>query len=153
MMRMLCGIGLLMVGLGSIAGCGASAAAGLSPESFVVVKGQVVMDNRPLDGAMLNFFPLEAKLGDGATAVTDASGNYELTTSGAKGVLPGSYRVIISRLVDPAGKPVVATVDTPPANLGAIESLPTRYSDYTASTLNVKVAPQGGTFDFKLTSK
>lgn len=144
---------LLALGATICTGCGSAASAGPKPESFVSVKGAVTMDNKPLDGAMVIFFPQDAKMADGANAITDANGNFELTTGGATGAVPGNYRVLVSRLVDPSGRPVIATPDTPPANVGAIESLPSRYSDYSQSVLKSKVAQQGGTFDFKLTSR
>ena len=151
--NLLCKVMLLVIGTTFFTGCGSAASAGPKPESFVSVKGAVTMDNKPLEGAMVIFFPQDAMMGDGANAITDASGNFELTTGGASGAVPGNYRVLVSRLVDPSGRPVIATPDTPPANLGAIESLPSRYSDYTQSVLKSKVAQQGGTFDFKLTSR
>lgn len=153
MKAVFCQVVLLALYATTLAGCGSSVAAGPNPESFVSVKGRVTLDDKPLEGAMVVFFPQETKMGDGANAVTDASGEYELKTGGANGTVPGSYRVLVSRLVDPFGKSVVATPDTPPANLGARESLPTRYSDYSMSVLKGQVGKQGGTFDFKLTSK
>lgn len=153
MKSLFCQVVLLMFGVATLSGCGSTVAAGPDPATFVAVKGLVTFDGKPLDSAMVVFFPQDAKMGDGATAVTVASGEYELKTNGANGAVPGNYRVMISRLVDGSGKPVIATPETPPANLGARESLATRYSDYTATILKVKVTPQGGAFDFKLTSK
>lgn len=153
MKSLFCQVVLLMLGVATLSGCGSTVAAGPDPASFIAVKGVVTLDGKPLDGAMVVFFPQDAKMGDGGTSVTEASGEYELKTNGATGAVPGNYRVMISRLVDAFGKPVIATPETPPANLGARESLPSRYSDYTATTLKVKVTPQGGSFDFKLTSK
>ncbi len=152
-MKLFCQVALLISGLATLAGCGSSIAAGPDPATLVAVKGRLTMDNVPMEKAMVIFFPQDTKMGDGASALTDASGNYEMTTGGATGAVPGSYRVIVSRLVDPAGKPVIATPETPPASLGAIESLPRQYSDFTMSKLSAKVAASGGTFDFKLTSK
>lgn len=152
-MKLFCQIALLISGAALMAGCGSSVAAGPDPAKLVAVKGQVLLDNKPIEGALIVFLPKDAKMGDGANAFTDASGTYELKTSGTAGAVPGNYRVIVSRLVDPSGKAVIATPETPPANLGAIESLPRQYSDYTMSTLSATVAAPGGTFDFKLNSK
>lgn len=153
MKNVFCQIVLFVLGLTTLAGCGSTVAAGPDPATFVSVKGLVTLDGKPLEGAMVVFFPQESKMGDGANAVTSASGEYELKTNGASGAVPGSYRVLISRLVDPFGKPVIATPETPPANVGARESLPTRYSDYAMTILKIKVSTQAETFDFKLTSK
>jgi hypothetical protein len=40
-----------------------------------------------------------------------------------------------------------------PAMVEAVEQLPPRYSRLEATELSRPVTPQGGTFDFKLTSK
>src|SRR5438132_12962699 len=109
MIKLFCQIALLVSGIATLAGCGSNVAAGPDPATFVSVKGRITLDNTPIVGAMVVFFPQDPKMGDGSNALTDASGNYELTTGGATGTVPGSYRVIVSRLVDPSGKPVVAT--------------------------------------------
>lgn len=151
-MKVLYQLVLLTLGLGTLVGCG-SASAGPRAESLVPVKGCVTLDNKPLEGAVVIFSPQGANMADGAVGTTDAQGNYEATAGGATGAPVGPYKIMISRLVDPAGKTVIATLDNPPANLGAIESMPGKYSDHTKSTLKCTVAPGGGTFDFKLTSK
>lgn len=151
-MKMLYQLVLLVGGLGTLAGCG-SASAGPKAESLAPVRGCVTLDNKPIEGAMVFFIPQASKMGDGAIGMTDAIGNYEATTGGATGAPLGTYKVTISRLVDPTGKPVVATLETPPANLGARESILPKYSDHAATTLKCTVAAGGGTFDFKLTSR
>jgi hypothetical protein len=40
-----------------------------------------------------------------------------------------------------------------PAMVQAVEQLPAKYSRLEATTLAQTVAPEGGTYDFKLTSK
>lgn len=144
---------LLISGIGTLAGCGTASASPKSESPLAPVKGTVSLDGKPLEGATMIFAPQASKMGDGAIGVTDASGNYEATAGGATGAPIGSYKVTISRLVDPAGKPVVATLETPPANLGARESMPPKFSDHAVSMLKCTVAAGGGTFDFKLTSR
>lgn len=151
-MKVLYQLVLLVSGMGTLAGCG-SASASPKTESLAPVKGCVTLDNKPIEGATVTFVPLAAKMGDGAVGVTDASGNYEATAGGANGAPLGLYKVTISRLIDPVGKPVVATLESPPANLGARESILPKYSDHAISTLKCTVAAGGGTFDFKLTSR
>ncbi len=151
-MKVLYQLVLLVGGFGTLAGCG-SASAGPKAESLAPVKGCVTLDNKPLEGATVFFVPQASKMGDGAFGITDASGNYEATSGGATGAPLGNYKVTVSRLVDPTGKPVVATLETPPANLGARESIPPKFSDHAVSTLKCTVATGGGTFDFKLTSR
>ena len=151
-MRVLYQLMLLVGGIGTLAGCG-SASASPKAESLVPVKGCITLDNRPLEGATVIFTPQGSKMGDGAIGTTDANGNYEATAGGATGAPLGAYKVTISRLIDSAGKPVVATLETPPANLGAREAMPPKYSDHAISALKCTVAAGGGTFDFKLTSR
>jgi hypothetical protein len=91
---------LLLVLLVGLAGCGRSA---MSVTGTVRYKGQ------PLPGANVTFIPQDTK-GDTvpvAVAITDASGNFQLQSrSGARdqaGVVPGEYRVAVSRYAPPAG--------------------------------------------------
>lgn len=138
-----------------IAGCGGGGG-GIAPKlpEPVSAKGQVMLDGQPLSDASVFYVPSGTGMGSGATGVTDANGNYEMALdTGAKGVVPGNYKVWISRLVDPNNKPVVATAGQPPADLAARESLPPKYSDITNTMLKISVSPQGGVFDFKLNSK
>lgn len=151
-MKVLYQLVLLVGGIGTLAGCG-SAAASPKAESLAPVKGCVTLDNKPIEGATVIFMPQGSKMGDGAVGVTDSSGNYEAKAGGATGAPLGIYKVTISRLIDPFGKPVVATLETPPATLGARESMPLKYSDHAVSALKCSVAAGGGTFDFKLTSR
>lgn len=152
-MKVLYQLVMLAGGIGTLAGCG-NATAGARPESLVPVKGCVTMDNKPIEGAMVVFSPRSSTTsGDGSIGITDANGNYEATSGGANGAAVGSYKIMISRLTDPTGKPVVATLETPPANLGAVESMPPKYADHAMTTLKCTVAAGGGTFDFKLTSR
>ena len=152
-MRVLYQLVLLVGGIGTLAGCGSASAGPKSESPLAPAKGRVTMDNKPIEGAMVIFSPLASNMGDGAVGITDAKGNYEATAGGTTGAPVGSYKIMISRLVDSAGKTVVATLETPPANLGAVESMPPRYSDHAVTALKCTVAPGGGTFDFKLTSR
>lgn len=152
-MKVLFQLVLLVSVVGTLAGCG-TASASPKPESpLAPVKGIVTLDGKPLEGATIIFAPQGAKMGDGAIGVTDATGLYEATCGGATGAPIGSYKITISRLVDPSGKPVVATLDSPPANVGARESMPPKFSDHAMTALKCTVAAGGGTFDFKLSSR
>lgn len=57
----------------------------------------------------------------------------------------------ISHQLKPDGSPLAP--GDPPATAGAIEQLPTKYSQFEATTLSASVGPKGGTFDFALKSK
>jgi hypothetical protein len=68
-----------------------------NPE-FRYVTGTVTLDNAPLKGATVTFFPLEPS-GMSASGYTDAQGKYTLTALESftigKGTKPGKYRVTV----------------------------------------------------------
>lgn len=139
-----------------VIGCGGSTGPEL-PDP-VKVKGIVALDSQPLSNAMVYFVPMGGvEMGTGATGVTDASGVFELVTvkgtGKQSGAIPGEYRVSISRLVGPDGTAIAPNADVPPADLGAVESLPPRYSDVMMTELKASVPAQGGTIDFRMTSQ
>lgn len=140
-----------------VIGCGGSSGPKL-PDP-VKVSGVVALDSQPLPSAMVFFVPEGGKeMGNGATGITDANGTFELVTVRGKGrktpgAVPGNYKVWISRLVGPDGSPIVPASDVPPADLGAVESLPSRYSDMMMTELKANVTAQGGNFDFRITSQ
>jgi len=145
-----------LVCLTGAVGCGGSS--GPKLPTPVKVKGVVALDSQPLSNAMVFFVPDGGKnMGNGATGITDASGNFELVTVvGANkkpGVIPGNYRVSISRLVGPDGTAVTPMADVAPANMGAVESLPPRYSDSMMSELKANVTGEGNSFEFSITSR
>lgn len=144
-----------VVALG-IAGCGGSAPLKLADP--VPASGTVTIDDKPLAKALVYFVPDGAKVvGPGSSAITNDSGKYELVTviSGKSkpGAIPGNYKVWISSLVGPDGKPIVPDGVTPPANLAAREVLPERFSSPMTSELKATVSDKGGTFDFKVSAK
>lgn len=136
-------------------GCGGTSAPKL-PDP-VPVGGTVLFDGKPLADAIVTFVPAinsSKGMGPGANAVTDESGSFELVTAIGRrakpGAIPGKYRVSISRLVGPDGSPIVLEPGAPPANAGARESLPPRYSDVMMTELKADVGDEGGSFDFKV---
>jgi hypothetical protein len=82
----------------SVIGCGDS-----GPRR-VPVSGTVSLNGKPLEGAIISFLPVpENKEGMPAEDITGPSGNYKAMTKGRSGVVPGKYRVSITKsLVDPA---------------------------------------------------
>lgn len=140
----------------SLAGCGGSSGPKLPKP--VKVNGVVALDSQPVGNAIVFFAPEGgSQMGNGASGVTDDKGVYELVTAAGKvkqpGAIPGSYRVFISRLVDREGKAVAPNADVAPANMGAVESLPPRYSDLMQTELRASVSQEGGKFDFSITSR
>ncbi|HVA49093.1 MAG TPA: hypothetical protein VNH11_22210 [Pirellulales bacterium] len=135
--------------LGSaLCGCNSSSAGPPQLEAFPV-KGVVTLDGKPLPGAEVVFMTGEPPTI--CAGRTNDDGSYELHgLAGRDGALQGACKVTISRRVKPDGTPLGP--DEAPANVGAAEQLPPKYSRYDASTLSANVPADGGTFDFALTS-
>ena len=96
-------------------------------------------------------------MGMGSTGTANAEGKFELTTvigqNAKPGAPPGSYRVVVSSLGDPMGKPIEAKPNEPPANIGAMELLPPRFSDPSQTELKATVPEAGSTFEFKVSKR
>jgi hypothetical protein len=116
------------------------------------VSGKVTMDNKPLVGAEVSFYPVNAgKDAPYASGKTDEQGNFKLETfhgkSTAAGAVVGENKVSISLIkLNSEKKNVMATLRGNP------ETLPARYN--ADSTLSFTV-PADGSKDanFKLTSQ
>jgi hypothetical protein len=138
-------VGALIVA--AVAGCARQA----PPPDFPAVTGKVMLDGKPLPGAGVAFVPTGSTVGHGAVGATDDSGIYKLRGSrGGEGAPPGEYKVVISRWMLPDGKPPPRGV--PPANSGAVETVPPAYTNATTTPLKATVAEAGGSFDFELRS-
>ncbi len=132
----------------TLCGCGRSAAA--PKVQTIPVKGTVTLDDKPLAGANVVFMlsnPPAAFVG-----TTQDDGTYEL--QGRQDLVEsfkGDCKVTVSRMVKPDGS-VLAPGELP-AMVQATEELPAQYSRLESTTLSATLAPEGGTFDFKLTGK
>jgi|SRR6516164_5596238 hypothetical protein len=123
----------------SLAGCGD----GLKR---VLVEGTITAQQQPLDNATLQFIPIGSTKGEGGIGRSDPEGHFTLIGSraGAKGVVPGEYKVRVSRLVGRDGRPLPADAkqaDHP----GARESVPGTYSSLEGTPIQVRVPEEGGT--------
>lgn len=138
------------------AGCG-----GGSKKTLSQVSGTVLLDGKPLSGAMVNFHNVSG--GRGAYGTTDASGNFTLDTSRTEhGADPGNYHVTVDK---PAGgaKPAPtfeqmqsdADAGKEPDAAQIASALPARYQDANGgSGLTATVdAKADNKFKFELTSK
>src|SRR3954469_13358608 len=70
------------------------ACAGCSDRNFATVKGTVSLDDKPLDGGSVVFYPKTP----GPLAYSDISpdGSYKLQTASRAGLVPASYVAIVS---------------------------------------------------------
>jgi hypothetical protein len=120
-------------------GCGGDGLKRVPVQGKLTAKGQV------LDGAVIQFIPTGSTRGEGGIGRADSDGNFSLTGSraGEKGVVPGEYRVRVSRLVERDGKvlgPDAKQADHPSAR----ESVPGAYASID-SPLKATVPEAGGT--------
>lgn len=143
---LLCGAMLL--------GCGSGTPPAPKPSALAPVSGTVLLNDEPVEGAMVIFTPNSAG-GFVAHGITDSAGKYTAETrSGSNievGAPPGSYKVMISRFLKPDGTPI--DPGEPPAMSAAKESIPMEYSSPVDSKLRATIGASGGTFDFKMKAK
>ncbi|MES2789935.1 MAG: carboxypeptidase regulatory-like domain-containing protein [Planctomycetota bacterium] len=139
--------------LAGMIGCGGADASKALPKT-VPATGVVTLDGNPLSNATLTFIPVGATQGIECFGATGEKGEFKMKQlRGQDGAPPGEYKVVISRYVKSDGKPIVLGGDQLPANVGASESLPARYSAPQASKLSAVVPPTGGEFKFDLKSR
>jgi hypothetical protein len=126
-------------------------------EGAVPATGRVTLGGKPLPGAIVRFVPKTG--GRDARAVTDQSGVYQMSTvvprvapDKSKGVVPGEYVVVISRVAMPDGTPPPADIidENDAIAKGARQSVPAKYTNPETSPLKVRVAPPKAENDFKL---
>jgi hypothetical protein len=94
----------LLLGCIALTGCG-----GGNP-STVAVRGKLTYQGNPVSGANIILTRDSGDISKGEIALgkTDANGQFELTThfagqSTAKGAVPGSYKVTVSKAIPPEG--------------------------------------------------
>ena len=136
-MRRLRFLALIVLVLG-VVGCGSD---GLKR---VPVRGKLTAKGQALGGAVIQFLPTGSTKGEGGIGRSDDDGNFTLTGSraGEQGVVPGEYKVRVSRLVGRDGKvlgPDAKQADNP----GAWESVPGSYASIN-SPLQATVPEEGG---------
>ena len=135
----------------SFTGCGGEAGPNLVP-----VTGTVTINNKPLEGAVVQFVPLPSnKEGQPAEDITGPEGNYKLRTRRRSGVVPGKYHVVVTKLPPaPSGGAADAFKDDPfmaklsaegPATAKAKKAGST--TDRIEDEFDEEVPPTGGTID------
>ena len=135
----------------TVVGCGGSAS---DQPKLMPVRGMVVLDGKPLSGAVVAFDPTGSTHGTGAYGHTDKAGKYELATrSGGKGSPVGDYRVVVTKLVMPDGSDFPANSKVAPIDSLAKQILPARYGMIGQTMLRATVRDGANTIDFPLSAK
>lgn len=115
------------------------------------VSGTITLGGQPLANARIRFMPSGDTLGHGGSAITRDDGGYEIISNregGRKGLLPGTYQVVLSRFVLPDG--TVLPPDVPWQGSNAKESIPEMYTQRDFSPLTATVETEAKKFDFDL---
>jgi len=143
---------VLLLAMGAmlwIAGCGGKGALSFMSNA-VPATGRVTVEGKPLPGANIRFVPTIGSTGGReATAITDESGAYEMSTLApgvppdqSKGVIPGEYVVAISRVAMPDGGPPPADIidENDAIAKGLKQYVPAQYTNPERSPLKITVA-------------
>ena len=145
MLRLSCLV--VSLSIPSFVGCGGD---GLKR---VRVQGKVTADGVPVANATVLFMPVGETKGEGGIGSTDQDGNFTLTGTrkGDRGIVPGTYRIRVSRFVDRDGS--ILPSDAKQADYPhAEESVPEPYSS-PDSSLEVTVPAAGGTVNVEIPVK
>ena len=134
------------------------------PYKVYTVTGIVTLDDEPVEGVSVTFIPVNAGgTSMSASSITDASGRYNLTTSGCKkpGAMEGNYNVIFSKVTihemtdEERTQALLASQGgAMPASKGAKQEIPQMYQVPGKSGFQVQVEPNDkNSFDFPLSGK
>src|SRR4051794_27930280 len=120
----------------------------------VPVQGKLTAQGKPLDGATVQFLPTGSTKGEGGIGRSDNDGNFTLIGSrrGDKGVVPGEYKVRVSRLIARDGSPLPADAKQAD-NPGCRESVPGQYASVEGSPLKVTIPDTGGEVKIDIPAK
>ncbi len=138
---------------GFLVGCGESG------PKLVPVTGTVTLNGKPLEGAVVSFQPDASMPGAmPAEDVTGPDGNYKALTKGRSGVVPGKYKVVVSKSLIDMTKVRPEFKDDPfmaQLSLGPNEGKTTaqRNKEKIEGTFDREVPPEGGVQDFDVKRK
>jgi hypothetical protein len=116
-------------------------ACGSTADSLPVVTagGKVTYQGLPLDGATLVFAPADGK--HVGSALTDGEGRFTIQTNSQEGALPGSYKVIVTKIL--FTEPVLAPGEHVPTPGTSKSLLPEKYGKLESTDLSVTVPEDG----------
>lgn len=143
---------LILLCLGLMLGCG-----GKEPLSLVEIEGTLLLDDKPLPLAQVEFMP-ELK-GHGAEAnsyaVTDENGKFKLLKGAEFGAVVATHRVVVNEAPPPAGARGQDEASqaklTQYMNSLKNRPIPPRYSNFSATTAKVEIKAADKNLIVKLT--
>ena len=103
--------------------------------------GTVLLDGKPVAGAIITFQPIDGVNGKPGSALTDSNGYFEAQTfDPGDGLTEGTHRVAIKKtqMIDRATGKVVTEVTTD-APLKEDYLVPQKYSDFSSSKIDVNI--------------
>lgn len=123
--------------------------------------GSVTYNGELVEGATVTFMPASNNNAKPAFGMTDANGQYDLTTFASKdGAAEGDFLVTITKVIAPESEPAadIDTDDYEPPGFGTPEkstaptsAIPEQYGKVDTSGLSASVSAENTTFDFALT--
>ncbi len=121
-----------------------------SGPALTPVSGIVTFDGKPFAGALVKFIPQGDTQGHGGACRTGTDGQYIIAANRLyrPGLLPGEYKVTVSRLLLPNGDPLPPNVG--PADSPHVESVPEPFCKAKLTPLAVTVGANAVTFDIPL---
>jgi hypothetical protein len=140
-------------------GCG-----GEKGPSLVNVKGTVTLNGAPLEGAEVLFSP-DSSNKDGLVGndVSGPTGNYKAMTQGRAGLVPGKYKVKVTKSSAPKPKPAVGDTESDPymdqlgaelaAKVGGGGPKGVAAPTVITQEFDREIPPEGGVQDFDLKDK
>jgi hypothetical protein len=135
-----------------LAGCGGGGDS-LKVPPLHPVSGTVKLDGKPLPGASVTFLPVGESKVQVASGVTDDAGHFTVAyVNGEPGAAEGEYKVLISKMMLPDGKPLAPGMMA--ATAGARDIIPMKYKN-PDDLINKIMVSAGGKSDlvFELKSK
>lgn len=112
---------------------------------FGTVEGVVSLDEKPLEGGSVNFYP--AASGPLSYSSIGSDGSFQIRTASRQGVLPGKYVATVSWRSGPPSPGMSLR------QILALEKVPIRYCTKDTSDLHVEVQPGRNSIDLKLATK
>ncbi|MDO5309938.1 MAG: carboxypeptidase-like regulatory domain-containing protein [Planctomycetia bacterium] len=123
---------------------------------LVRVEGVVLYEGQPLAWASVGFAPEQVDPADGArfaTALTDQNGEFQLSTLGIKGALPGDYVVTVEKYIankenaveqwSQARQQAGYKEPEPPQTIDVVTAIPLEFSVKKTSPLTATVNAKG----------